>query len=290
MLNVMLDRSVFHGDKYKKLTDSNLLRLSRSNNILIYGNPMLIEETYGLQYTKHSDVLGQQMQYILRITNERWFRGIFDLCSYELAQNNHKYKYWYVPCAEQKHLSSQIYKLLINGKMDQSGIESIKYQKDLIDQKGAALRKTCLKMRSAIAEKISEQNKQHRDLKKSYTFDVYLKGQMESFGEAIIDKHIEIDEDKCEVKRRWVKRMNYYPYFTDWVKGLLYIPFHAMLYHDAKVDENAQDDMCQLMYMKDLDIFVSDDNRFQKDAFNQFYASTKRHMNLNDFLSLIATM
>ena len=88
----------------------------------------------------------------------------------------------------------------------------------------------------------------------------------------------------------WAKRPADFPFYTAFVEGLIYHQFHAMFEHNKKIDVNAQADYEQLAYLLWADVFVSNDAKFQRDAFDTLWKPRGKHMEtVESFASLLAT-
>jgi hypothetical protein len=62
-----------------------------------------------------------------------------------------------------------------------------------------------------------------------------------------------------------------FPFYTAFVEGLLYSLWYAAVEHGKPIDDNAQADYEQLAYLTWADVFVSNDMKFQREAFNEIW-------------------
>lgn len=76
-LNIIFDRSAFHGPAFDQLAQSPLAQLTRAGKLLVHHTPVFLEETlamYGKE--KNRAVLQRQIQFILSVGNGDWFRSL----------------------------------------------------------------------------------------------------------------------------------------------------------------------------------------------------------------------
>ena len=62
----------------------------------------------------------------------------------------------------------------------------------------------------------------------------------------------------------------------------------GILKPNASIDPNASEDITHLTFMNTLDVFVSDDTKFQKDGFHQLYGDSKAFWTFEDLKACIS--
>lgn len=287
-IKILLDRSIFHGEKFNLLLDSPLARLSSSFKFSIYGSPILIEETLRLWFKGQKDIAAKHLKYIFDITNTRWFKSRGEIWIQELDLIGRSYKYFFMSREEVEETRRNLSYKIIEGNLDPK--EEPAFRQQLAEQyrKDSNIREDLLKMRSDVSEKLRGVGKTRRDIKQG--FGDYCLQNIDSTGEELIRRHLPSLVDMEDRIRAWKANKDLYPYFTCWVKDFLFLSFHAMSEPNDRVDRNAIRDIGQLVDLQGLDIMVSDDNRFMKTAFLEFYEKSKKFMNLTDFLGFMRAL
>jgi len=281
----LLDRSIFHGTKFKLLNQSNLKTLTQNHFITIYGNPILLEETSSLWFKNRKEEAKKHIQYIIEITNGRWFNTREETWKKELESLYPPGKYFFMSATDQKNTLDQICKLVLEEKMNPKFQEEVEKEKDKIFIKSSNIKKALLKMRRKVSNSLKKHGKKRKDIKES--FNQYYTKNIDWLGEQLINTHLNTKMDKKLITTKWKQNKSRYPYFTLWGKAFLYMSFHAMAKPNEKVDQNAIMDIGQLVYLKDLDAIVSDDIKFMKDAFIQLYGKDKAFLTSKEFIDFI---
>ena len=287
-MKIILDKSIFHGEKFNLLLKSPLLKLANSFKLSIYGSPILIEETLRLWFKGQRDIASKQLKYILDITNARWFRSREEIWAHELNLSARPDKYFFMSNKEVEETKGNLAHKIIKGNLDPD--EEPEFRQQLAEQyrKDNNIRNICLKMRADVSDKLKKQGKTRKNITQGFT-EYYLQN-VDLIGTEIIHSHLSglTSIDNCI--QSWKSNKDRYPYLTLWVKAFLFVSFHAMSMPNDRVDRSAVRDIGQLVDMQGLDVIVSDDNRFMKSAFLEFYKDKKQFMNLSDFLSFIASI
>lgn len=287
-IKIILDKSIFHGEKFNLLLESPLFKLANSFKLSIYGSPILIEETLRLWFKGPRDIAVKQLNYILDITNARWFRSREEIWVHELDLMTRSDKYFFMSNKEAEEIKGNLAYKIIKGNLDPS--EEPEFRQQLAEQyrKDSIIRDSCLKMRADVSDKLKKQGKARKDTKQE--FNEYYLQNIDSIGVEMIHRHLSGLANIEDRIQSWKSNKDRYPYFTLWIKAFLFITFHAMSMPNDRVDRNAIRDIGQLVDMQGLDLIVSDDNRFMKVAFLEFYRDQKQFMNLTDFLDFIAKL
>ena len=74
-----------------------------------------------------------------------------------------------------------------------------------------------------------------------------------------------------EVANRWIRHKQFYPYFTEFVRDMLYMAFYAATKPSAPIDLNAQADLNVMAHLLHGDILVSNERGFLLAAFNDLW-------------------
>jgi hypothetical protein len=96
MVKLVLDRSVFHGDRQFQTLKEVLGEKSRFS-VRIFVTAMLIEETLGYWFFCKADEAKEHLRFLLDVTNERWFADPYTICKVELGKLPYRTEYWFMP-------------------------------------------------------------------------------------------------------------------------------------------------------------------------------------------------
>lgn len=283
MKKVILDKSIFHGDKFARIKKSNLLELCNTRSLLILGNPILIEETLNL-YNKNSNLFRNHISLILSIINDKWFRQLPEIIADELEGKINSKLDIYESSEEVCDIKINIYKSLIMDNLDIYQKVAVKMVLDFKKYHYNRMREMLSSIRRDI---IAILRSKTINGKKFPDYNEYCLLHLEDQAWQLISKKIASRLDKAAIFESWKRAPLKFPYFTLWAKAMLYLPYHAAVKHNTSIDKNAQSDIDEIVYMNDADILVSDDMRFMRDIFQEFWGGRKTIYSLDDFLGRI---
>jgi len=264
---VIFDRSIFHGNKFSRLAQSNILNHIRENKIRVYYTPGFIEETlqFGLN---HRDEFKKQFIFLLKCNPYFWFRSADQIVEAELGLKYSHPLYYLWKDEEISSLIGGIQYYLI-GRYKEIELQGI-------IEKTGQYRLSREKYREEIL-----------NARKSIIFDdpdfnSHFEKHCEWFIENVFMKHY---PDSTDYLMRW-KSSREFCIFTEnilrcWI-ATAYLPIEN---HSLQVHINDIIDAFQLAYLSYVDIVVSDDTRFMKDAFNILFKNNgKQLFTLSEFL------
>ena len=285
MLKILFDRNVFNRGRYEKLRNSNLLALSTQYTLLIPYNEILFLETadYALSPEGNYEKMREHLLYLLMISNGRWFNGTDEIIRKELEGNaNEKYPYYYTPIKEQRR---RIKNIKMNMKLNKFSTEDeIEEARNKMIEFRNQFRKGVMDFRNTVFD-------DHEYLKKvktdSYTFDDFYE---ENLADGELDSIIRLFTDKKVFSQKLYNKQEKYPYFWLFVKGCLFMYYQRLKLNRKSIDFNDRFDLEQLVFMKDLDIMVSNESGFMRGTFNVMYGDTKRYLGLEEFLDVLNSL
>ena len=285
MKKILLDRSIFHGPKFELLRQTKLSALTKNHTVVIYGNPMLAEETFSLELIGREKEAREQLRYILDITNGRWFRDREELFNIELEGKYSHDKYFFLNSEEQKRLLNMVRTIVLKGKLGEEDIKVITGRKERLSTQRENVKTILRGMREEVPRRLKRTGKKLGDINED--FDKFYITNLEKSGEMMIRSKTIAVTNKDLMVAEWKSHKERYPYFTLWMKAFLYMEYHAMAEQNRKIDINAISDIDQLIYLEGLDGVVSDDTGFMKDAFRQLYGENKHFLSSDQFLKFI---
>ena len=268
---ILFDRSIFHGDKFKEIEQSNLMDLVKRNEVRVYFTPEFLEETlaFGL---KDRDALKTQVGFLFSLNSTHWFRSPEMIVEAELGL---KYVH-------------HLYYLLTDEE-----ILSIKYGTETYVEGGISeneLKDTLRKVHRNISIR-EDFRKQRLNLRRSvphgqYDFKLHFENNAEWFIENRLMKY---HQDSSNYLRRWKSSRSECKFTEQYLRCWFSTAFLPIVNHTLRVDKNDRADAAQLAYLLWADVMVSDDKRFMKEAFNLLYSDTnKKFLDLPKFFQYMA--
>ena len=271
-MRVLLDNSILTTENIILLKKSKLLDLSKKHSIKIYGNPILLDEIYNLWSLGRKTEMKKYLEYILEISNERWFRDTEGMLRLELENKNLTNKYFFYNNSEKMRIENQIKYLLISEQLTKEDEQEIKRIKDEIELRKSNFNGCCSLLRNQKKVNLKQLN-----------FNDFYSQYSDYCGEELLSRQLNISKENSIINN-WKKNKNNFPYSDLWVKGIMYIIFYAYVECNKMLDKNANFDINQLIFLKDLDVVVSEEQRFLKSACNALYGNTKRYFSVEDLL------
>lgn len=278
-MKVIIDTSVFHDfDNSSKI----LYELKKKEIIRVYISPMLLEETLRLMlYDKASSDKKKRLQFILDISSERWLEDNFDIFRSELSLLPRRKDYQFLNSEAEKILKDNI-RMTIDGGMFKDAHTEHKAKANLESniKKANTLRTIGLDMRQAIAYGIKKLGIKHKNITETWQ-DFKARG-INKWGVGLIKrKDCYGKAFQLSALLVWAMNKNKCPYFYDWVRGMLYADFYNKKYPELKIDKNAQADIQHLIFLREVDAIVSEENNFMRKVWEDLYAPLgKKYFNM----------
>lgn len=123
-----------------------------------------------------------------------------------------------------------------------------------------------------------------------FNFIDHLKHALDADGRVIIASLFG-SANLLALQNRWSRDKAAYPHLTDLVRGFTYAAYYAAARHDRPIDRNAQADYEQMVYLRHVDVFVSADTKFLKDAFHALWGGSGKVLMLPEtFQAFIARL
>lgn len=86
----------------------------------------------------------------------------------------------------------------------------------------------------------------------------------------------------------WARDPDNFPFYSAFIEGAVYSAFYAAVQHNDPLDRNSQADYEQLAYLMWADMFISDDQRFLRHAFEAIWKPRgKRLLTADEFAALL---
>lgn len=267
-VRVVFDSNIFAVDKFELLEKSPLRRLFTMRRIVpVYGH-VFIEETlrtYGAA-GKRDLLVKKWLPFIIstcdRICND--FNGIFHE---ELVCGRGPHARKLMSRNDYERFKERLPHIPLDGTW--RAWHASKAERDTEDGKRAAQRDVSKDIRAVVADwkkAVGYQPSKHG----VPDFAKYVRSEIDHAGRAFISTLINAKSPGA-VADRWVRNKAYYPYFTEFVRDMLYMAYYAMTKPNAPIDLNAQADLNVMAHLLQADIIVSDERGFLRTAFDDLW-------------------
>lgn len=282
---ILLDRSACSGPQFQKLKMALLTTVPRFGEVLV--TPMLLAETLGLWHSNpRSPEAGEHLRFILEIGSGRWFEDPFSIFKMELCAHTLPDRHYLLPKPSQDIWEQNIRAVIAGGAARPGMLQRVNAGVQKERERAAKLRKIGVKIRNEVARQFRTINpgKKLSDVDVKEAWASMLQTQLNRFGEGlIVRKRLYQAGRKSDALRTWGNTKDRCPYFTNWVKGLLYTQFYAAYYSNSKIDEHSQADIQHLIYLEHADVLVSEEKAFMRQAFMDLYQeSGKQYWTLDE--------
>ncbi len=284
---ILLDRSIFHRGNFDLLRNSEIKSHCSSYGISIYHSPILLEETLNLWWDLNKrEELKKHLEFIIEICNGKWFRDLDEIWTMELEGYSVK-DYLFLPEKERGNLESQIRFQIIEGNLNPNEENEMRKEVNVRIQKNKRMKEISKVLRNDVLSRLRNIGARPSSIKE--TFEKFVERNIDWFGEGVIKQYIRSAKYDADVLiRKWKENRGRFPYFTSWCKGHLYAIYHPMAKQNTPIDEKDIVDASQLVYLRGLDILVSNDRKFMKDAFLELYGSAKKLLSLDEFIKFLS--
>ena len=267
---IILDRSAFTTvPRFGNLKGALASVVPHRAEVLV--TPRLLDETLKLWLDNPRSVEAREhLEFILRIGSPRWFNQPVEISKLELCAYVLPDEYWFFLPSVQRSLEQKIMASIEVGRVPPEGLRSVVREERKLANR---LHERGVKLRSAMHV---------RD-----DWDSILEKWLNHYGQgAIAKKGIYQEGKKSVALNTWAGHKDRCPFFTAWVKGILYSDFYAAHYKGhkgLKIDEHPQADIEHLLYLEQADVLVSEDKKFMRQAFIDLYRDRgKQYWTLDD--------
>lgn len=284
MIRLILDRSSF--SRFDDLSEK-LLVLIKNKRASVWVTPMLLSETAEMMLKQsYVDEARRHLKFILQISEERWFQDNFEIFRSELGIWPRRNDYYFLKSLDEASWKKTMAALANGGNFTSVATKEIADGNALNRGKMKRLRKTGIEMRLEIAEKVRQINRSTKDIRE--TWNDFVSKSLVKFGIDMLIKHKYYTKFlSCISVQRWEKNPDAFPFFKDWISGMLYIQYYAMRHQNDPLDQNAQSDIQHLLFFRMADGIVSEEKKFMKSAWQELYAPQgKQYYSVADLDSL----
>ena len=264
---ILLDRSIFHREKFELLRASPLLQLTKDRILRVYFTPGLIEETlhFGLH---HRAELKIQLEFLFELNSTHWFRTAKSIIDAELGLKYVHSLYYLLTDEEIARINSGA-KDYIEGNVNGEDFRKTLEEVEKNNQTRAQSRKRRLSLRRTVPPA-------------PYDFPTHFEKHVAWLIEEGLMK---FHDHSTGFLERWRLARSYCPFTEQYLRCWLATMFLPVTQRRMKVGENDLSDATQLAYLTWADTMVSDDKHFMKKGFELLFGrSGKKFLTQLEFL------
>lgn len=267
-LRVVFDSNAFDPGHFDLLTQGPMRKLCRCGRIVpIYGH-VFVEETlraYGNE-RKREDLIKCWLPFI-RETCDRICNDFIGIWHEELVQGRGPHTSIFMPTRDYDRFAAALPTIPLDGSW--KGWHASEAVRQIEDGKRAEQRE----LSATIRREMSHWRKVGRidsTRHKPRRLGEYFDKEVDSAGREWLPTLVEC-KDPNAVTDRWSRAKARYPYFTCFVKNMLYIEHYAVTRANARIDLNAQADLDLMTHLLRADALVSNEMGFLPTAFEDLW-------------------
>lgn len=247
MKRILVDRSIFHGNKFKEIKLSGLLNYVRSGAIQIYYTSDFLEET--LRNIQYDGMFSELWNYLCDLNNTHWFKSPAEIIRAEYSQNTNGY--YYLKSQDDILAIRNTVDKFIQGQIPLDCFDTAIIETNTERKNKIILRNKILNLRKTKKYSIKD-------------FDKFLEINSENHFRDMLLPSLELNYDK---NIAWRTNPKKYPFINYYIQSKLLTLFLPLADHNLAVDINDKTDAGQLAYLLWCDVLVTDDNKFMAKAF-----------------------
>jgi hypothetical protein len=283
---VIFDRSAFHRDRFDTLVQSPLCQVVKSGKVEVFLTPVFLEET-ALEYgsPRGSGDWRAHLEFAVEICNGGVFLDIGQIWYNELIAGDGPCARHLLPERKSRHYPSRaeflerLLEAARTGDIAKAWRESASERSE-VEQKKNNQRSLYSNLRSMVSDALQ------RGTYRRSTFADYLKKEFLRVGRYFMTL---VDQRKHDaLADQWESAPHQFPFYSAFVRSIMYAIFYAAEEHNHRLDRNSQADYTQLAYLLWADAIVSNDQRFLRSAFDAMWRSAgKRFYTAEEFAKFI---
>ena len=231
----------------------------------------------------NTDEFQKHINFILSISGTQFFDDNFAIFKKELRPWTAQPEYWWMDVDQEKRLKERI-GLITSGKVPaqrdrQKIVENISSNR----VKSKNLKRIGSALRDDISRRLREARASRDQI--TETWEMFRDRNMKKAGcDLMKRRRLHAPFAYFFIRNTWLEKALYY---KEWVSGILYIQHYAMRYPNMPIDQNAQADIQQLIYLKESDAIVSEEEKFMMRAWEDLYKPQgKLYLRISDLARL----
>jgi hypothetical protein len=268
MLRAVIDTNVFSAGSFERLAVSPFQDLVRRRKLMPVYSHVFLEETLNAhaRENRREQLVNHWLPFVAA-TVDRFcddFEGIFRR---ELVQAKGRRTNIFMSPRRQANLVEGLRTIPAIGQW--RALEETNTKRSWERQKRQHLKDISVEARKQL-DNWRRANKHDPRAVAYLDWNRVLKGNLIHAGKQFIPAVIK-SGNQSEVVSRWVRNPSAYPYFTEFVRHMLYAQYHAMTRPGEKIDINAQQDGDLMIHLINADALVSNEVGYLRSAFDALW-------------------
>ncbi|MFZ6644457.1 hypothetical protein ACO0LO_01970 [Undibacterium sp. TJN25] len=288
VLRVVFDTNVFQKDSFELLEQSPFRQLVEEGLVNVIYSHIFQEEIFKAYRidAKRDDLLNKWIPYVLN-TSDRLCNDFVHIWEDELINNRKHQTPIYMPPKDYGALRRNVRALPPDGSWH--GFERARQDLDENDRKRKAQNREWRAIRQAVKDwRRAPENAANKHAR-SELVDI-MKTEFIPFGRSFIKHHFK-HRSPIGLAARWARSPSAYPYFSQFVRNMVYMGYYAAMRDNDKIDLNAQADLDLMTHLLHADVLVSNETKFMRLAFRDLWESKgKLFFNTEQFVQHVASI
>lgn len=292
-MRIVFDLSALHGEHLHRVRDSALPSLVRKGYAQVFHTPVFIEECLlGARSERYQGRWADVLKWAVAIPPAGYFLDKAAIWREELVLGRGRYaRHVYSSRATRRHSSHVEFEAMLAAVAERRELSAelagaaAELARD--DEKRRAQRHTFQQIRESVAGQARRAGATAalRDV----PFWSVLKRDRRTWDFHLADLLGATHADRA--RALLATGRDRYPFYASFVDGLCFAGYYAACRPQEKIDPNAQADFEQLCYLQWADVFVSNDTKFMKAAFDALWTPKgRRLMTTEEFLEMVGRM
>lgn len=269
VIRAVFDTNTFTPKHFSLLEEGPLMQLCAAGRIVpVYGHVFLEEMWRAYGSEKRRPHLVEHWIPFITATVQQFCNDFVTIWHRELVQGHGRKTNIYMRRRDQAALIESLGRVPIDGSWKAWHAAQEQLAKE--DVKRAAQREISKEIRREVADKLKEigySKKQHGG---PPTFEEFVRREIDLAGRDFIRAQVRCCNPQ-EVANRWMRDKKAYPYFTTFVRNMIFIGYYAAVRPNDKIDQNAQADLDLMTHLLHADVLVSNEIGFLRNAFHDLW-------------------
>jgi|GEM_PF-3237456 len=265
-LRVVFDTNTFSPLHFDAIDNSPIRDLCRRGRVVaVYSGPFFEEMLRA--YTRESvrDALLRRWFPFIIETGVRFHEDVPTIWQRELVQGAGLKVNTLMKPASQAAMVARLRALPTDGSW--ALIQETKADREFNASQLVAQRELSKEMRAEISDQLKARGM--RGVRREVGGDIRRR-LIPVLGSAMIERHVAPSNWRA-VADRWARAPERYRYFTQFVDNMAYKEAHFSTTPGAPIDVNAQVDLDLMTFLLDADVFVTNEQRFARQAFEDLW-------------------
>jgi hypothetical protein len=268
-MRIIFDRSAFHGNRFDALVQSPLRQLVGLGIIKVFLTPVFVEET-ALQYgsNRGSNEWQTHLEFAAETCNGGVFLDIAQIWHEELVAGDGPHARHLLPERKNRVYPSRSEYLAKLIQAARTGDISWAWRESAAEREEVEQKKNNQRVLHANIRNMVSTALQNGEYERS-TLPAYMRTDFLRVGRYLMRL---VDRQRYgTLADQWEMEPERFPFYSAFVRGLMYSIFYAAEEHNQRIDRNSQADYTQLAYLLWADVIVSNDQRFMRFAFDAMW-------------------